>query len=169
MNKRFVKIGLGALFALALVVPTQAAKPGGHLELDCPRSERWAGPQDEPGTEGGRRESDRHADVPRARWHADQNGNRRWQTFQPAGEWGFPAPRLPPGDWKVARTGRLESLPYVIMRTAAQKPPAQCRDASRISPIILSIAAYAYGLCRRKKLSPDGTGRTTHACTALVW
>jgi len=34
------------------------------------------------------------------------------QPFQAAGERGFPAPRSPPGDWKVAGTGRLESLPY---------------------------------------------------------
>ena len=34
------------------------------------------------------------------------------QAFQPAGGRGFPAPRRCPGDWKVAGTGRLESLPY---------------------------------------------------------
>ena len=34
------------------------------------------------------------------------------QAFQPAGERGFPAPRKSAGDWKVAGTGRLESLPY---------------------------------------------------------
>ena len=33
------------------------------------------------------------------------------QAFRPAGERGFPAPRRHPGDWKVARTSRLESLP----------------------------------------------------------
>jgi hypothetical protein len=45
------------------------------------------------------------------------------QAFQPAGLRGFPAPCFNPlpdtihnmqtGDWKVARTGRLESLPYI--------------------------------------------------------
>ena len=47
------------------------------------------------------------------------------QAFQPAGEWGFPAPRPTPGDWKVARTGRLESLPYVMMRTAVTQTVMQ--------------------------------------------
>ena len=38
------------------------------------------------------------------------------QPFQAAGERGFPAPRSGPGDWKVAGTGRLESLPYTAGR-----------------------------------------------------
>jgi hypothetical protein len=41
------------------------------------------------------------------------------QAFRPAGSWGFLAPRVKSGDWKVAGTGRLESLPYLIMRAAA--------------------------------------------------
>ena len=59
-------------------------------------------------------------------------------AFQPAGEWGFPAPRLPPGDWKVARTGRLESLPYVIMRIAGARagarPPVRVAGPSQRKP-----------------------------------
>ena len=43
------------------------------------------------------------------------------QAFQPAGSWGFLAPRVRPGGWKVAGTGRLESLPYLLMRTAAMR------------------------------------------------
>ncbi len=36
MNTRFVKLGLGALFALALVVPTQAASPAGTWKWTTP-------------------------------------------------------------------------------------------------------------------------------------
>ena len=41
------------------------------------------------------------------------------QAFQPAGSWGFLAPRGCSGDWKVAGTGRLESMPYRIARIVA--------------------------------------------------
>ena len=40
------------------------------------------------------------------------------QTFQSAGFPGFPARSFGPGDWKVARTGRLESLPYIYAAEA---------------------------------------------------
>ena len=36
MNRRFVKLGLGALFALALVVPAQAASPVGTWNWTAP-------------------------------------------------------------------------------------------------------------------------------------
>ena len=40
------------------------------------------------------------------------------QAFQPAGLPGFPARHGSSGDWKVAGTGGLESLPYIILRSA---------------------------------------------------
>jgi hypothetical protein len=40
------------------------------------------------------------------------------QAFQPAGSGDFPVAGNIPWGWKAPLTGRLESLPYLTMRTA---------------------------------------------------
>ena len=46
------------------------------------------------------------------------------QTFLSAGEADFPVRGIEGcGDWKVARTGRLESLPYVTVPNPAHTQP----------------------------------------------
>jgi hypothetical protein len=51
------------------------------------------------------------------------------QTFLSAGEADFPVRWIEGGgDWKVARTGRLENLPYATVFTLAHTQP----DASQI-------------------------------------
>ena len=55
------------------------------------------------------------------------------QAFQPAGSGDFPVAGTPSWGWKAPLTGRLESLPYLIMRAAVGQPEG-LPEGSRRSP-----------------------------------
>jgi hypothetical protein len=78
MNKLFVKLGLAALFALALVIPAQAASPAGTWTWTTPG--RNGGPDRKMSLDlkvDGEKVTGT-VTSPRSRWHADQDGNQRW-------------------------------------------------------------------------------------------
>src|SRR5215510_9440312 len=59
------------------------------------------------------------------------------EAFQPAGSPGFPARCFETGDWKVARTGRLESLPYIRIRVHPRSSVVKFSSESSMTKVAI--------------------------------